>query len=324
MGGEHLGGDAELALLDARSRRRRSPPRKTSLEPGIAVSRAGDEAARARLGGRERQPALAAGGEDELLDRLVSSARRGTPRAAGEQRRRARRRAPSAPGCDEQVDVDLDSRAQIVASTPLAVAAGSGERLCDRRLGDAVEAEHAPLRRCRPRASRRRSGSLSRAAGQHVLQLARRAGQGDGDAPVELEHERRRRPGEADDERALRDGRLLADTVGEVGVGPPQPVGDGARAALDLGLERRVETQRQAGGRGEQLDGAVVVGRPEPARDDEQIACRARRGAPLRARRRLSPTIRISAGSTPSGEQRRGEVGPVAVASVAADELRAR
>ena len=148
MRGEHPGGDAELGLLDlvgvgddgaakdlARPRDRGEP--------------AGDEAAGARLGRGERQPALTAGGEDERLDRLLAPRVEELRERPGERRRE--RLAPLVcPRRDEQVDVDLRLARADGRLDALAVAAGRRERLGDGGLGDAVEAEDVAGRRCRP------------------------------------------------------------------------------------------------------------------------------------------------------------------------------
>ena len=150
-------------------------------------------------------------------------------------------------------------------------------------------------------------------AGPELLQLARRARKHDGDAAVCLEDEGRRGPGDADDEGALRQRRLLAD---------PGQVLD-ARAAGDLGRQILVDVQLGAGGACEQLDRAVVVRRAEAAGADEQVVPEAV------AERRLELCGRVADDAhldrlDAEREQRAGEEGAVQVGAVAADELRAR
>jgi hypothetical protein len=53
----------------------------------------------------------------------------------------------------------------------------------------------------------------------------------------------RGRADESDPERAVGQGRLLADTYGEVCVRAAEPLGDGPRACLDLSRERLVDVQ---------------------------------------------------------------------------------
>ena len=73
--------------------------------------------------------------------------------------------ARSAPGCDEEVDVQLEVARADRHVDPVAVAARGGERLRDGRLRDAVEAEHAPLRAAAPaRAAGAAAPSRARAA----------------------------------------------------------------------------------------------------------------------------------------------------------------
>ena len=251
------------------------------------------------------RPRCAAGGEHELLDRLVAPREEELRERPGERRRELVGRRSSAPGSTSR-STWISTRARRSSPRPRrrrrrpsASACATADSATPKKRSD------APVGGGRAGRAGGEAARVSSAGRPERLQLARRARQRDGDAPVELEHERRRRPGEADDERALGDRRLLADAGGEVGVGPPQPVGDGPRDGLDPGLEPRVEARAGSpAARGEQLDGAVVVGRPEPAGDDEQVACAARRGARPRARSGSSPTIRSSAGSMPSGEQR--------------------
>ncbi len=72
------------------------------------------------------------------------------------------------------------------------------------------------------------------------------------------------------------------------------------------------------------LDGAVVVRRPEPARDGDEIGVRRRpRGASARARPDRRRRSWMRAGSSPSASSERARNGPVQVGAVAANELAA-
>ena len=89
-------------------------------------------------------------------------------------------------------------------------------------------------------------------------------------------------------------------------------------SCCELGLDRR----RQAGGARQELDGPVVVGRPEPSGDDEQV------GRQPLAKRRLQLLGLVSDERDPRGleappRQLLGEKGAVRVAAPAPHELAA-
>jgi hypothetical protein len=202
------------------------------------------------------------------------------------------------------------------------VAARLVERAGERRLGHAVEAEDAPLRRRRPRPQTPERLGLEHARPQ-LLELARRAGKRDRGAVAERQHDRRSRPDEPDPLRAGRQRRLLADARLEVGVRPPEALGDAARALLDRREERLVDDEPDPGGTREQLDGPVVVRGTESAGDDEQLVAE-----PL-LERREEVGFQVAddgdaGGLNPEPAERLGEEWAVPVVSVAADELRAR
>ena len=95
-----------------------------------------------------------------------------------------------------------------------------------------------------------------------------------------------------------------------------------ARDRLDLGVQRLVDDQLTARGTRHQLDRAVVVRRPEPARDAAEIGLE-----PL-AQRRLELGRVVADDRDPrrleaEPQQLRGEERAVQVAPVAADELTA-
>ena len=221
----------------------------------------------------------------------------------------------------EQVDVDLelaraDGRRDAVALAPALL-----ERPRDLGLARAVEAQHAPFGFTRAREHRPHRLRLERPRPE-PLQLARRPGQHDDRATLGLEHERRRRAGDPDDERALRQRRLLAHARCEVGVRPSEPLGDRAGDRLDLRLEPLVDDELATRRTRDELDGPVVVGRPEAARDAAEIGLE-----PL-AQRCLELGRVVADDRDPrrldaEPQQLRGEERPVQVAPVAADELAA-
>jgi hypothetical protein len=111
--------------------------------------------------------------------------------------------------------------------------------------------------------------------------------------------------------------------IREVGVRPAQSLGDSTRDPLDLRTQLLVDCDANTGSTREQLDRAVVVRRPQPARDDQQVVAQslAQRGLELR---RLVPDDRDPRRLDAQPHQRRGQERPVAVVAVAADELGAR
>ena len=174
-------------------------------------------------------------------------------------------------GLHEEIDVQLEVPRADRHLDAVAVAACRGERLGDLRLRRAVE-PHDPAPR-RPRACEQPPHRLRlehpRPEG---LQLPWRPRERDRNRPDRIEDERRRRADETDDDRAFRDRRLLAHAVLEVGVGTIQARGDAAGDLFDLSRELLVGAHADARGACEELDGAVVVRRPQPTRDDEQLA----------------------------------------------------
>ena len=204
---------------------------------------------------------------------------------------------------------------------PVPVSSRVGKRLCDRRLAGAVEAQHAARGPLRAGEESLHGFGLER-PGPELAELPRRAGEHDRDAASDRDDEARSGADEADRDRRLGPGRLLADAVGEVSVRPPEPLRDGARARLDLLLERPVDDEVEPRRGREQLDRPVVVRRPEPARDDAEVGLQAlaergrelaRRVADDRDPRRIEP----------EREQLPGQKRPVQVGALAADELAA-
>ncbi len=161
------------------------------------------------------------------------------------------------------------------------------------------------------RASNRRNGSVSSARAQSCWSSRGGPGQDDGNAAPDFEDQGRRGAGDPDDERAFGQGRLLANA---------RLVLD-ARACGDLGCERLVEPQLQTGCTRKQLDRPVVVRRPEPAGDDEQVVPEAV------AERRLELGGRVADDShlhrlDPERLERSCEERTVQVGAVAPNELR--
>ena len=167
----------------------------------------------------------------------------------------------------------------------VAVAARLGERLRDRRLAGAEEAQHAARRAAaRARAARWTGSRLERARPQRAAAPAAGPGSTTTTRPPRVEHEAGRGAGEAERERALRQRRLLASRR------PRSPRtaarSRSATAARSRSISRSSSASTRSaepGARGEQLDRAVVVRRPEPARDDAEVGLRAPRAAPPRA-----------------------------------------
>ena len=80
-----------------------------------------------------------------------------------------------------------------------------------------------------------------------------------------------RGPGETERLRALGARRLLPHARREVRIRPSQAVGDHPRHGFDLALELGVDDERLSGDARHELDRPVVVGRPEPARDEAEV-----------------------------------------------------
>ena len=303
-----------------------TPPRKTSLEPGTDGQPRRDEPARARLRRRERPAPRAA--ERRARSPPPAARRRANRYCAerlGERPARAPRPRASAPGSTRRSTWISKSRAQIVASTPSPVAAGVGERLRDRRLARAVEAQHAASGRpCARRARARTRLGLERARPQ-PLQLRRRPGQDDRRRASPAS---RTRPGAVParpSEIAPSGSVACLRTPGcEVGVRPAAAARRprARRARSPRRAPRRATSSRPAACASE-LDRAVVVRRPEPAGDEAQVGLRAPPRSAASSSSGRSPTIVIRAGSRPSDERLRGEERAVQVGALAADELAA-
>ncbi len=159
-----VGRHAELALLDRVRRRRRRRRRTTSLAPGTEVRRAATSPPVHDSAVASVRPCARALLEHELLDRALGAREEVRGDRRDEGRARARRRRARRPASTSRSTWISKSRAQIVASTPSRSPPAAASACGDRRLADAVEAQHAP----RPRNRRARADA-------ERLELERRA-----------------------------------------------------------------------------------------------------------------------------------------------------
>ena len=269
-----------------RSRTRRPRRGRRRSSPGTEVSRAATmppvhDSAVASVQPRARQQL-----EHELLDG------RARPRAK-RCRASARRAAPSADGLRagaEQVDVDLEVACADRRVDARRLAARLGER---RATSDSLAPKKRSTR-CAggsARASTRRTGSVSSARGHSRCSSRRRPGQHDHDASPVSQHEPGAVPASPSETRPPAASPASRTPGSKSAYGPAQPLGDRAGDALDLARRSSSSTRSgSAGGARDELDGAVVVRRAEPARDDAEVGAeplaRARPRARPRRRRR--------------------------------------
>ena len=237
----------------------------------------------------------------------------------------ARPPAASAPGVDDEVDVDLEVARADRRLDAVAVASSVRERLRHRRLARAEEAQQPPLRRPRPRAARAaRAPPRARLAHRAAAAPAGGPGSTTTTASPLLEHEPRRRPGEPERVRALRNRRLLADARSRSRrTAGPSRSREPARDLADLRVQSVVEPKPHSRRARDELDGAVVVRRAEPTRDDAEVASLSPSVSASASSSSRSPTITIRAGLDPEPKQLPCEERPVQVAAVAADKLAA-
>ena len=153
-----------------------------------------------------------------------------------------------------------------------------------------------------------------------AAQFGRRAGQDDGDRATGFDDEARRCPRDSDRPPAFGDCRLLSYSLFELRVGPLEALGDPPRDTLDLLCKLGLDRRRQAGGARQELDGPVVVGRPEPSGDDEQVGRQALAECRLQLLGLVSDE-RDSRGLEASPRQLLGEKRAVRVAAPAPHEL---
>ena len=267
-----------------------------------------DEAAGARLRRREREPALAAEVEHELLDRSLVLGEQVPLERLARARRRARRRAPRRPARRRG---RRGSRSRARRSSP---------RPRRRRRPPPRAPARPPTRSRRrsaaraarggaSRASTRRTGSVSSARGHSRCSSLGGPGQHDDDA-----RRRRRARAPAPCPRARPTSApsgsvaCLRTPAREVGVGPPQPLGDAPRDGLDL---RSSSGRRRAAGPATARRSSTVrsscVG-PSPP-ETSRGRPRAPRGAPppaRRARRRRSRSAPARARGESASRARNG------------------
>ena len=233
-------------------------------------------------------------------------------------------RAARRPGCDEEIDVELEVARADRHVDPVAVAARGGERLRDRRLRDAVEPEHAACGRLRPLEQPAQRLGLEHARPE-LLQLARRP---------RAARRRRSRPRRARPPAPCRRGRPRArrPAASPACVTPSaksvygrlRRVGDPARELLDRRPELLLDVQPDAGRRAR---AARSCGRRASGRGRPRCTSRSYE-SPSRERcleiGRIVADDRDPRRIDAEAKQRRGEVRAVAVVAVAAHELRAR
>ena len=206
------------------------PPRKTSLDPGIAVSSSAtsppvqDSAvASVRRRARHSSSTISATGRSSSENRYSASSPRSTPTPA---------RHPS-PTRSTWIS---KSRAQTVASTPLPLAARLREHARDRGLAHAVEAQRTSRRRLGPRehaphrlALERRSPTAAAARAEARAGRPRHTSRCRGRRPAQFRRGRARRAPSGSEACFVTPGANSP-------YGRLQPLGDPARHALDLPL----------------------------------------------------------------------------------------
>src|SRR5919197_3246633 len=316
---QHLARNVELARLHAvrisddgteedvaRAGYRRQPPR--------------DEPARARLRSRERQTARAAELEHELLHRPLVTAEEILLERSDELRR-VLIRARLGAGLDEEVDVDLEIASTDGRLHAVAVAARIGQRLRDGGLARAEEAQEPHLGRLRTAEQAPHRFGPQRLDPQPA-EFGRRPRQDDHDGAARLEYEAGRGARQPERERTLGDRRLLAHAGLEVDVRPAHPRREPPRDAADLVVQPLVQPQADPGGAGDERNGAIVVRRAEPARDDAQVGSHALAEGLLQLLLAVAhdhDALWLDAEPQELG----GDERPVPVGAVAADELAA-
>ena len=296
----------------------------TSLEPGIAVSRGRDQAAGARLRGRERQAALAAAVEHDLLDRPAVRASRGSGRAARASAASSARRRSSAAGSATRSTWISKSRAQIVTSSPSPSPPASWNACATCDSPGAEEAKRAPQRR---RAARRARGAPARSRARSARAAAARPA-GPGRTITGVPCASTTRPGAVparpSEIAPVGQRRLLADALREVRVRPLHPLGDHARDASICASSSSSTSQLRAR---RPSPRPRPCGRRGSARDRPRHATRSAAATRL-AQRRLE-LGRVVADDVdprrlePEREQRAGEERAVQVGALAAHELAA-
>ena len=268
-----------------------------------------DEPAGARLRGPEREPALPAQVEHDLLHGALVAARTGTARAARGAPPRARRRAPPRParrrgrrGSRSPARRSSPPRRPRLRPRPRAPSRPPtrSRRRSAARGGRAARRGRAT--RCTGSVSSARGHSRwSSTAGRAARPTTRPSpGRARGRAPCPRARARPRRPGSV---------ACLRTPAAKSAYGrraARRPRARPPRSPSRAPRRREVEPER----RRDELDRPVVVRRAEAARDDAQRRPADPRRAPPRARSGGSPTIEIRAGSRPSEEPSRARNGP--------------
>ena len=231
-----------------------------------------------------------------------SSTKTAAPRAP-------RRSVASALRVAEQLDPDLARVRADRGLDSLGLSPGLRERARHRRLAQPVHAQDAPLRSLRPLEDTAHGLVLERRSPQ-PSKLRRRPGQDDSHGAARFHDEARSRAGDPDHPPPLGHRRLLAHALLELGVRPPEPLRDPPRDALDLRGQLLHHPDLQPRRPRQQLDGPVVVRRPEPSREHEQIRLQRLRGCAASRSDGSSPTIVIRAGSRPSRVSSSARKGP--------------
>ena len=298
-------------------------PAKTSLDPGTDVIRSATIPPVHDSAVASVSPRGAAQREDDLLDRPLVLGEEVALRAARAGRLRARRPVRPLPARRRG---RRGSRSRVRRSSPPprrrrrprrrapARPPTRSRRRSGAHAGPAASRARAPLAPARTR----------RAERHRRLSSGRRPGQRDRDPAVRREHDARRRPGEAE--------RLAPSGSDACFRTPAAKSAYGRRrrsairretASISASRPESTTRLRPAAAR-EQLDRAVVVRRPESARDQQQVGLE-----PLGERRSAARLGRVADDRDP----RRLEAEPdelacqeraVEVSAVAADELAAR
>ena len=300
-----------------------TPPRKTSLEPGIEVEPAGDEPSGARLRGRKRQAARAREVEHDLGDRALVLAEEVPTEIVARARSPAPRARSSAPGSTTRSTWISNSRAQIVTSTPSPSPPASASACA---TADSGVPKKRSVRRPRlgARATTLRTGSDSSAR----CQRRRSSRGGPGSTTTTQPSVSSTRPGAVpaspSDDRALRAGRLLSHAGGEVRVRPCEAARRSSATPISISRSSSASTtsSRPATRATSSTVRSSCVG-PSPPETRQ-------RSARERLLERVPHFVRpVADDRDPLGleaepEHLAGEKRPVAVLALAADELAAR
>ena len=289
-----------------------TPPSTTSLEPGTDVSRAATRPPVHDSAVASVKPALAAELEHVLLDRHARRGAKSHRSSGGRSAASSASARSSAPGLDDEVDVDLEvaradrrprrrrrrrprrrARARPrTRSTP--------KKRRTRRLGGCVRARSA------------RSASVSSAFGHSRCSSDGGPGRTTTTTAAVSRIEARRGPCEPERARAVGHRRLLRDAGCEVRVVAAQPLARRARDTPSIRASSSGSTcSPTPSSARDELDRAVVVRRPEPARESTASPSSNAARSAASSSAGSSPTIAIRAGSRPSRSASRARNGPL-------------